>query len=282
MEILLDQAGTANERKIAFVDKNRELYLTNVRTIGNSRKVYKLGTNIQNFVWNDAYNMLAGIADNRFLVWYYPNITYVDKNLLSRSVYQKDATYFGKNPSLISFLGNHVIMRTADGSTIHSIIPPYATVLLAYIQANKWEEALKLCRFVKENSLWAVLAGASIYNRNLEVASAAYSALNEIDKVEYIEYIKLSPNKDIRNAEIALMCGNFQDAEAILLQSNLTFRAIMLNLYQYNWDRALELAIKYQSHLNIVMGLRIKYLEEYEKQEKNKNFLKYKNEVQIN
>ena len=77
------------------------------------------------------------------------------------------------------------------------------------------------------------------------------------------------------------MCGNFQDAEAILLQSNLIFRAIVLNLYQYNWDRALELAVKYQVHLEIVMGLRKKYLEEYEKKETNKAFLKMRNEVDV-
>ena len=78
------------------------------------------------------------------------------------------------------------------------------------------------------------------------------------------------------------MCGNFQDAEAILLQSNLIFRAIMLNLYQYNWDRALELAVKYEMHMDIVFGIRKKYLEEYEKKEKNKMFLKHKNEVKLN
>ena len=148
-ELALDQAGSPNERKLAFVDKNRDLYITNVRIIGNTRKISKLGTNIQNFVWNDAYNMLAGIADNRFTIWYYPGIVYVDKNLLHRSIYQRDATEFGKNPSLLSFLGNHVIMRTSDGSVIHSVIPPYATVLLAYISSNKMEEALKLCRFIK-------------------------------------------------------------------------------------------------------------------------------------
>jgi intraflagellar transport protein 80 len=131
------------------VDKNRDLYLTNVRTIGANRKVCKLGSNIQNFVWNDAYNMLAGIADSRFVVWYYPSVVYVDKNLLARSIYQRDATEFGKNPTLLSFLGNHVIMRTSDGSTIHSVIPPFATILLTYISANKWDEALKLGRFVK-------------------------------------------------------------------------------------------------------------------------------------
>ncbi len=100
-----------------------------------------------------------------------------------------------------------------------------------------------------------------------------------MDKVEYIEYIKQSPNKDIRNAETALLCGNIQDAESILLQSNLVFRAIMLNLFQYNWDRALELAVKYQQYVEIVIGFRQRYLEEYEKKETNKMFLKYRKEV---
>lgn len=233
----LDQAGTASERKLAFVDKNRDLYISNVRIIGNTRKINKLGTNIHNFVWNDAYNMLAGIADARFTIWYYPGIVYVDKNLLARSIYQRDAIEYGKNPTLQSFLGNHVIMRTSDGSLIHSVIPPYSTVLHAYIGSNSWDDALKLCRFVKEPYLWAVLAGAAIYSRNLECASYAYAALDEVDKVEYIEYIKQSPNKDIRNAETALLCGNLQDAESILVQANLVFRAVMLNINQYNWDR---------------------------------------------
>jgi intraflagellar transport protein 80 len=93
--------------------------------------------------------MLAGIADSRFTIWYYPSIVYVDKNLLSRSQYQRDAVEFGKNPTLLGFLGNHVTMRTSDGSVIHTVIPPYATVLLAYITTNKWEDALKFCRFIK-------------------------------------------------------------------------------------------------------------------------------------
>jgi intraflagellar transport protein 80 len=181
--------------------------------------------------------MIAGIADSRFTVWYYPNVVFVDKNLLSRTLHQRDAIEFGKNPSLVSFLGNNVIMRTSDGSIIHTVIPPYGAILHTYIGSNRWQDALKLCRFMKENFLWAMLAGAAIAGKDLETAQAAYAALNEVDKVEYIEYIKLSPNKDIKSAETALLCGNFQDAEAILLQSNHTFRAIMLNLTQYNWER---------------------------------------------
>jgi hypothetical protein len=41
----------------------------------------------------------------------------------------------------------------------------------------------------------------------------------------------------------------------------------------------LELAVKYQNYIEIVIGFRQRYLEEYEKQEKNKIFLKYRKEV---
>jgi intraflagellar transport protein 80 len=41
------------------------------------------------------------------------------------------------------------------------------------------------------------------------------------------------------------------------------------------------LAIKHQSHLEIVIGLRQRYLEEYEKKETNKMYLKYRKEVDI-
>ena len=43
MEIALDQCGTANERRLAIVDKNRDLYLTQVRVYGAARKTIKLG-----------------------------------------------------------------------------------------------------------------------------------------------------------------------------------------------------------------------------------------------
>ena len=43
--------------------------------------------------------------------------------------------------------------------------------------------------------------------------------------------------KEARNAEMALLCGSPQDAEAILLTAGLIFRAIMLNIQLYNWDR---------------------------------------------
>lgn len=61
--------------------------------------------------------------------------------------------------------------------------------------------------------------------------------------MQFIMNIKEIPVKEARNAEMALLCGNQQDAEAILLQAGLIFRAIMLNIQLYNWDRSCSLCV---------------------------------------
>ena len=43
MEVALDKTGSAVERRLAIVDKNRDLYLTQVRVYGAARKTVKLG-----------------------------------------------------------------------------------------------------------------------------------------------------------------------------------------------------------------------------------------------
>lgn len=59
----------------------------------------------------------------------------------------------------------------------------------------------------------------------------------QADKVQFLQQIKDIPVKEARTAELALFCGQPQDAEALLLQASLIFRAIMLNLQLFNWDR---------------------------------------------
>ena len=44
-------------------------------------------------VWNDETNMLAAMTDGKMMVWYYPNAVYVDKDLLPKTLYEKDSRY---------------------------------------------------------------------------------------------------------------------------------------------------------------------------------------------
>lgn len=281
MDVALDQCGPPNERRLAIVDKNRDLFLTSVRVFGRERRITKLGTMVQSMAWNDATNMLAALVDTKFTVWYYPNAVYVDKELLPKTIYIKESSEFGKNPQLVEFLGTHLMIRRAEGSLISTSVSPYPIILHDYITAGKWEDALRLCRFVKDETIWACLAAMSTYAKELTTAEVAYAAICEADKVQYILNIKEIPIKEARNAEMALLCGNSQDAEGILIQGQLIFRAIMLNIQLYNWDRALELAVKHKTHVDTVLGYRKEYLSKFAKTEDNQRYTQYSSGVEI-
>jgi len=53
------------------------------------------GTMVQSLAWNDENNMLAALTDGKLIVFYYPNVTYIDRYLLPRTIYERDAAYVG-------------------------------------------------------------------------------------------------------------------------------------------------------------------------------------------
>ncbi|XP_072035269.1 intraflagellar transport protein 80 homolog [Amphiura filiformis] len=281
LEVSLDCCGPASERRLALVDKNRDLYLTNVRTFGKPPKIVKLGNMVTSLAWNDSTNMLAALSDSKLTVWFYPSAVYVDRDLLAITLMEKDSSEFGKNPQIVAFLGNHVIIRRADGALVSTGISPYPALLHDLVTSSRWEDAMRLCRFCKDQALWACLAAMAAYAKELNTAEVAYAAIDAADKVEYILYIKDLPLKEARNAEMALFCGNHQDAEGVLLQASMVFRAIMMNITLYNWDRALELAVKHKTHVDTVLAHRQQFLESFEKKETNKRFLQYAQGVEV-
>jgi intraflagellar transport protein 80 len=46
---------------------------------------------IESLCWNSDTNMLAAVQDTDLIVWYYPNVLYVDKRLVKKTVTHKDA-----------------------------------------------------------------------------------------------------------------------------------------------------------------------------------------------
>lgn len=78
-----------------------------------------------------------------------------------------------------------------------------------------------------------------------------------------------------------MFSGNMQEAEIILLQAGLVYQAIQININLYNWERALELAVKYKTHVDTVLAYRQKFLETFGKQETNKRYVQYGEGLQI-
>ncbi|XP_041261975.1 intraflagellar transport protein 80 homolog isoform X2 [Onychostruthus taczanowskii] len=281
VEIALDQKGLTSERKIAFIDKNRDLFITSVKRFGKEQKIVKIGTMVQSLAWNDSCNILCGIQDSRFTVWYYPNTVYVDKDLLPKTLYEKDASELSKSPQIVSFVGSQVTIRRADGSLVHLHVSPYPAILHGHVSSSRWQDGLRLCRFVKDQTLWACLAAMAVANKDMSTAEIAYAAIGEIDKVQYINSIKELPSKESRLAHMLLFSGNSQEAETLLLQAGLVYQAIQININLYNWERALDLAVKHRTHVDTVLAYRQKFLEDFGKKETNQRFLQYAEGLEV-
>ncbi|PWA20251.1 hypothetical protein CCH79_00003920 [Gambusia affinis] len=281
LEIALDQCGPSTERKIALIDKNRDLYLTSVHHLGKEPKICKIGSMVHSMAWNDCANILCGIQDIQFTVWYYPSVVFTDKELLPRTIYIKDGSEFSHAPHILSYVGTKVTLRQGDGSLVYSSVPLYSTLLHEYSASACWEDALRLCRFAKDQSLWACLAGMAMANRDLSTAEMAYAAIGELPRVQYINFIKEQPSKESSLAHMLLFSGHVQEAETTLLQAGLIYQAIQVNIDLFNWNRALELAVKHKTHVDTVLAYRGKFLQTFGRKETNKRFLQYSEGVEV-
>ena len=81
-------------------------------------------------------------------------------------------------------------IRRRDGGVVTVANSPYPTILLDFCEKGKWEKATKLCRFVKEQLLWACLAAASLKHKKLESAETAFAAIEEPEKVIFISELR--------------------------------------------------------------------------------------------
>ncbi|KAK7882659.1 hypothetical protein WMY93_028833 [Mugilogobius chulae] len=280
IDVALDQCGPLNERKIALIDKNRDLYLTSVHH-GRQPKICKIGSMVHCMQWNDSANILCGIQDNQFTVWYYPSVVFIDKELLPLTLYVKDGSEFARAPHILSFVGTKVTLRQGDGSLVYSSVPPYPAILHDYSSSARWDDALHLCRFAKDQSLWACLAGMTMASKELTTAEMAYAAIGEFPRVQYIHFIKEQASKESSLAHMLLFSGKVQEAEAVLLQTGLVYQAIQINIDLFNWERALELAVKHKTHVDTVLAFRGKFLQKFGRKESNKRFLQYAEGVEV-
>ena len=56
---------------------------------------------------------------------------------------------FGKNLTMLQFVGKHVVMRRGEGSIVTTGVSSYPAILHNHINQNRWDDAVRLCRFVK-------------------------------------------------------------------------------------------------------------------------------------
>lgn len=277
VELDLEKAGNSSDRLLYFIDANRDLYVTPAR----EANPIKVGTMVESACWHEQTSMLSALMDRQFAVWYYPQGMLVDRDLMVRTKVSKDGSEYGKRAEIVLFSENMCSIRRADGAMLSASVSPFPSVLFHHASRGEWEQAIRLCRFVKDDALWGCLAGMAINGRELNTAEAAYAAIKELDKVHYISHVKNIPTEEGRSAELAVFSRNYRKAEMILLQAQLFYRAIKMNIRLFRWERALSIAVKHKTHVDTVIAYRQKYLESIKQQESNQHFVKYGAQVTV-
>jgi len=279
LEVRLNCAGTLEDRRVAFRDRNKDLFLAPAAGTGAT---VKLATMVDSLAWHAQSNMLAAVADRHFCVWYHPDVVYTDRELTEQTRYLCPDLNLGQSPEITGFSGTRCTLRRDNGARLYCSVPPFPMQLHDLAAGQQWEKAARLCRFARDPSLWACLAVMAIGARELHTTEVAYAALDEIDKVQWVNYVKAIPTEEGRSAEVALFCRRRGDAENILLQAGLVYRAIKMNTRLFQWERALELAVSHKTHVDTVLLHRRRYLEIAGKQETLEAFKKYAGAIEIN
>ena len=142
----LNQVDMASERKMIFIDSNRDMFLSMV----HKPEVIKISNMVDSFQWNDDNDMLTALSDGKLKTWFYPNAIYVDRDLMNKAMSQKEAADVGKFGTITQFNGNLVTVRRLDGSLATLGISPYPKMLYEHVDKTDFEKAIRMCRFVKE------------------------------------------------------------------------------------------------------------------------------------
>ena len=77
--------------------------------------MHKLHTMVESMVWNEENNSLAAVADGHLVVWFYPEVVYMDRDLLSQTL-SRQSVDWGKTAEILDFRGTRVTVRRSDGA----------------------------------------------------------------------------------------------------------------------------------------------------------------------
>lgn len=276
-----------NERKCAFIDKNLDVYLTLVRpTSMRNYTTIKLVSMCSSIEWNEQFDLLATVEQNTKLnIFIYPQAAFLDNDLLRLSRIVKDYNPISNQNEnhhleVISFQKDQIKMINERSGSITNMVNSFYILLHKYINENKFQNALKLCRLCLNDSntfqnekrssidlcLWSAFTAMVLNKQNLDLAEVGYASVEIFERVMYIKNIKkiydemvskigsnepvnsskLMSAEAMRKAEISLLCGgNYLEAETILLSAGFIVRCLFMHLTLFHWPEAIQIAKKY-------------------------------------
>jgi len=276
----LNYVDLGANRRIAYLDANKDLFISPVVKRDSVKATHqkKLISMCNSFRWHEHADILAAAADLRVHCWYYPAAVYIDKELMGLCKMVKEEPDIGRDCQITSFYGTNIIVKKKDGSQKIVASSPYPQMLFDFTNSGEWAKALKLCRYLKEEFLWAIFASICLAVRNIENADIALANINSIEKVQFITSLSELPPL-VRKADLLVFFKRIDEAEELYLSKGLNYRAIKLNIKLYRWDRAVQLVKKLKVHADTLLAFRERYLRQMDLDETNDIYKQLKKHV---
>ncbi|CAK1544237.1 unnamed protein product [Leptosia nina] len=199
--IALSQTGPLNERQIALLDYNRDLYVVTFKEA--KPKFLKLGAQVLNISWSSESELLVGLRANSVVAWCCPRAA-TQPDWVALTTVSKDITDLGRNPSIASIEEGVVCICRGNGSLVRVSLAIFPEKLLKHIEGNVWDAALQLCRTVEDEALWACLAVLAWQHNQLAIAEEAFALIHQYHQVFYIQHLrKTIPEKLSTNQQLS-------------------------------------------------------------------------------
>ncbi|XP_041968776.1 intraflagellar transport protein 80 homolog isoform X2 [Aricia agestis] len=200
-DISLSQTGPINDRQLALLDYNRDLYVVTVKD--PKPKFTKLGSQVLSIKWSPETDLLVGLRANSVVAWCCPKAKQPD--WLTLTTITKEIIDPGRNPALISIDEGIAVICRGNGSLFHISLAVLPEKLLKHLSVNQWQEALQLCRTVEDETLWACLAILAWQYNQLQVAEEAFCSIRQYYQVSYIQHLRSSIPEKLPSDEVAAL-----------------------------------------------------------------------------
>lgn len=91
-QVAVCRAGIQEDQYIAFMDVNQDLFCTLIQSNGGNFEFYKIGTQLVAFMWSSEANVLVGLHDSSYSVWYCPGESCADPTFIALTTVTFDTT----------------------------------------------------------------------------------------------------------------------------------------------------------------------------------------------
>ena len=239
-KILFNSAKDPKNRKLAFLDSNKDLYIYFIAR-NTCRKIISMAVS---FLWNENYDALAYTTTNKVSILYAPSALCYDAKLVASSTIIENVL----NKCELTEFNDCQLCSTTDRnvSLIHQV-NNFAFKLIKTITNGQAGETttqlcIKLARFFKSNLVWSVLAVYSLENKDTDTSELCLAALQEIDKVQVLSRINAIEDKDLAQFEFMKFLNKLDDCEKYYLSQKRFLDVVKLYTIVFNFKKAFEMA----------------------------------------